>query len=63
MTIDYTKLSNGAGSDSAAHEPTDPKVTTAVPGPVTNSTQESLNAFFDARAVQLIVDYEKSQGN
>lgn len=47
----------------ASHEPIAPSVSTAVPGPATEQAKSSLDGFFDARAVQLVVDYEKSQGN
>lgn len=44
-------------------EPSTPQVVTQVPGPRSISTKERLDPVFDARAVQLVVDYEKSQGN
>ena len=37
-------------------------VTTEVPGPISKATVKKLDAFFDARAVQFVVDYEKSSG-
>lgn len=36
---------------------------TAVPGPLTNSTKAELDAVFDARTVQMVIDYNKSSGN
>ncbi|KAH7324806.1 aminotransferase class-III [Stachybotrys elegans] len=38
-------------------------VTEVVPGPVSQASAKKLDAFFDARCVQLVVDYEKSNGN
>ncbi|KAH8885260.1 4-aminobutyrate aminotransferase [Thozetella sp. PMI_491] len=39
------------------------KVTTEVPGPVSKAEQKRLDAIFDARTAQIMVDYEKSNGN
>lgn len=38
-------------------------VHTKIPGPVSKAAVEKLDTFFDARAVQIVVDYEKSSGN
>lgn len=46
-----------------AEEPTAPRVLTQVPGPRTISTKEELDPIFDSRAVQLVIDYERSHGN
>lgn len=33
-----------------------------VPGPVSQASAKKLDAFFDARAVHFVVDYDKSEG-
>ncbi|TDZ32574.1 4-aminobutyrate aminotransferase [Colletotrichum spinosum] len=38
-------------------------VKTDVPGPLSKASQKKLDAFFDARAVYFVVDYEKSHDN
>jgi 4-aminobutyrate aminotransferase / (S)-3-amino-2-methylpropionate transaminase len=38
-------------------------VITEIPGPLSKASAKKLDAFFDSRAVQLVVDYDKSQGN
>ena len=38
-------------------------VVTEVPGPRSKAEAEKLGVFFDSRAVQFVVDYEKSYGN
>lgn len=38
-------------------------VVTEVPGPVSKASSKKLDAFFDARAVHFVVDYDKSEGN
>ncbi|KAA8643611.1 hypothetical protein EYZ11_006962 [Aspergillus tanneri] len=40
-----------------------PSMRTAVPGPLTNSTKEELDTVFDARTVQMVIDYDRSFGN
>ncbi|KAK9779940.1 putative 4-aminobutyrate aminotransferase [Seiridium cardinale] len=37
-------------------------VATEVPGPLSKATAKKLDAFFDARAVHFVVDYDKSEG-
>jgi 4-aminobutyrate aminotransferase / (S)-3-amino-2-methylpropionate transaminase len=37
-------------------------VATEVPGPLSKASAKKLDAFFDARAVYFVVDYDKSQG-
>ncbi|KZF24282.1 4-aminobutyrate aminotransferase [Xylona heveae TC161] len=49
--------------DWAAKEPKAPEVHTAIPGPESKNIQSQLDGVFDARAVQFVVDYEKSIGN
>lgn len=39
------------------------KVTTDLPGPQSKASAEQLGHVFDARAVQFVADYEKSEGN
>lgn len=39
------------------------KVTTDLPGPQSKASAEELGHVFDARAVQFVADYEKSEGN
>lgn len=46
-----------------AQEPVAPNVLTQIPGPRTVSMKAELDEIFDSRAVQLVVDYEKSRGN
>ncbi|EGY23133.1 hypothetical protein VD0002_g7986 [Verticillium dahliae] len=38
-------------------------VATEVPGPLSKAASKQLDAFFDARAIHFVVDYEKSSGN
>lgn len=38
-------------------------VVTQVPGPLTKRAIEKLDTVFDARAVHLVADYDKSDGN
>jgi 4-aminobutyrate aminotransferase/(S)-3-amino-2-methylpropionate transaminase len=38
-------------------------VLTEVPGPLSKARAKQLSAYFDARTVLLVVDYEKSSGN
>lgn len=38
-------------------------VVTEVPGPLSKASSKKLNTVFDARAVNFVVDYEKSSGN
>ena len=40
-----------------------PSIITAVPGPVSTDGLKALDSVFDARAAQLVLDYEKSSGN
>ncbi|PLB45216.1 4-aminobutyrate aminotransferase [Aspergillus steynii IBT 23096] len=40
-----------------------PSVRTAVPGPLTNSSKTELDTIFDARTVQMVIDYDRSSGN
>lgn len=59
---------NGAPLDAekdnrVPQEPSRPHIATAVPGPATLGTKSALDGITDARAVQLVVDYEKSTGN
>jgi hypothetical protein len=46
-----------------AEEPVAPSVLTQVPGPRTLNIKEELDPFFDSRAIQLVIDYKKSNGN
>ncbi|KAL1887557.1 4-aminobutyrate transaminase [Ceratocystis pirilliformis] len=41
----------------------EPSVSTAVPGPQTQAAIQALGEVFDARAVQIVADYDKSEGN
>ncbi|KAL5596959.1 hypothetical protein BROUX41_006368 [Berkeleyomyces rouxiae] len=41
----------------------EPSVSTAIPGPQTKAAIEKLGEIFDARAVQIVADYDKSEGN
>lgn len=50
-------------SECSSYEPKAPRVHTAVPGLATKSAKSSLDGCFDARAVQLVVDYDNSRGN
>ena len=54
---------NGAENERGSHEAATLSILTAVPGPATEFAISSLDHFFDARTVQLVVGYEKSQGN
>ncbi|XDG01568.1 hypothetical protein ABKA04_001183 [Annulohypoxylon sp. FPYF3050] len=40
----------------------DNTVSTEVPGPLSRASAKKLDAFFDARAVHFVVDYDKSEG-
>lgn len=33
-----------------------------IPGPLSNASTKKLDAFFDARTVHFVVDYDKSEG-
>lgn len=40
-----------------------PNVKTDIPGPVAKSYVDELDAVFDVRSLNMVVDYEKSSGN
>lgn len=40
-----------------------PNVRTDIPGPVAKSYVDELDAVFDVRSLNMVVDYEKSSGN
>jgi 4-aminobutyrate aminotransferase/(S)-3-amino-2-methylpropionate transaminase len=40
----------------------DNMVAVQVPGPLSKASAKKLDAYFDARAVHFVVDYEKSSG-
>jgi 4-aminobutyrate aminotransferase/(S)-3-amino-2-methylpropionate transaminase len=44
-------------------EPSGPVVKTAIPGPVSKSRTEDLNAVFDIRSLNMMCDFPKSVGN
>jgi 4-aminobutyrate aminotransferase/(S)-3-amino-2-methylpropionate transaminase len=45
-----------------ASEPHAPLIRTTVPGPKTNAIRQDLDNVFDARTIQMVIDYEKSSG-
>lgn len=44
-------------------EPSGPTVKTSIPGPKSKQLIEEMDKVFDARAVNVMTDYEKSVGN
>ncbi|PWW77064.1 4-aminobutyrate aminotransferase [Tuber magnatum] len=45
------------------NEPSQPSVTTSIPGPVSREAIKELDSVFDTRSLNLLCDYEKSVGN